>query len=468
MNTTPAASDAPEAPPSPTVSRRRRAVVWTLLALATLVGLVSALTLWVDRQALDNASWKTTSQEVVRDPAVRAALSNYLVDQLYANVDVAGEVRRQLPPDAKVLAGPATAALRQPATDAVERLLARPRMEALFVKASSDAQQKAINVVEDDTGAGITTGNGVVTLELAPLVTTLGNDLGVPDAALAKIPADAGTITVMRSDELKTAQAVVRGIHALNVLLVVLMLGLFTAAVLVARGFRRQTLRAIGWSFLGIGIGLLLLRKAAGSYVIEALVSPQSQDAGHSVWAIGTSELRDIGQAAVLYGLFLIAAATLAGPSVAATAVRRWMAPVLNSRPAVAWGTATVAFLALVLWGPTHALRTPGWILVLAALAAVAVLVLRRQVRREFPDAAVAPGASIGSGTVAAMRSAGARAAQATRPQQVQQDNGGAAAHPATGNGGSAAQEIERLGGLRDAGLITDDEFDRGKTRALA
>jgi hypothetical protein len=439
-----------------------------MVALATLVGIVSAMTSWANRQALDNGSWKTTSQELVRDPAIRAALSTYLVDQLYTNVDVPGALRKQLPPQAKVLAGPAAAALRQPATDAVGRLLTRPRVQDLFIKASAAAHQKFINVVENKTGHGIATGNGVVTLELTPLVTELGNDLGVPAAALAKIPPDAGTITVMRSDQLKSGQAVVRGIQALDVVLVVLMLGLFGTAVFLARGFRRQTLRNIGRAFLLIGIGLLILRRAGGNYIVEGLVSKPVQGAGHAAWGIGTSELRDIGQAAILYGLLVIAAAVLAGPTGAATAVRRWMAPVLNTRPAAAWGTAVVAFLLLVLWGPTHALRTPGWILVLAGLAVVAMVALRRQVRREFPDAAVAPGAALGSATVAAVRSAGARAAHATRPQHVQQGNGGAAAHPGTGNGDSPAQEIERLGGLRDAGLITDEEFDRGKTRALA
>ena len=71
--------------------------------------------------------------------------------------------------------------------------------------------QKLVNVLEDKTGHGISTGNGVVTLDLSQLVTEIGTELGVPASALAKIPPDTGVITVMRSDQLSAAQTAVQG-----------------------------------------------------------------------------------------------------------------------------------------------------------------------------------------------------------------------------------------------------------------
>ena len=56
-------------------------------------------------------------------------------------------------------------------------------------------------------------------------------------------------------------------------------------------------------------------------------------------------------------------------------------------RPGIAWAVAGGAYLLLVLWGPTHALRTWWGILILAALLAVGIAVLRREIVREFPDA---------------------------------------------------------------------------------
>ena len=108
-------------------------------------------------------------------------------------------------------------------------------------------------MLENKTGAGISTGNGVVTLNLGGLVTQLGGDLGLPDAALAKINSNAGRITLMRSSELGLAQKGVQAIRILSVWLLVLVLALFAWAVYLARGHRRETLRTIGWAFVFVG-----------------------------------------------------------------------------------------------------------------------------------------------------------------------------------------------------------------------
>src|SRR5690348_6356973 len=92
-------------------TRRRRAVVWTLLVAASVIGFVSILTTWVNRQMLDQHSWTTASEELIQDPAVQDALSVFLVNQLYANVNVEQQLKQKLPPDTKQLAGPVAGAL---------------------------------------------------------------------------------------------------------------------------------------------------------------------------------------------------------------------------------------------------------------------------------------------------------------------------------------------------------------------
>jgi hypothetical protein len=149
---------------------------------------------------LDNQSWKDASAQLIADPKVQNALSVYLVNELYDNVNVASGLEQRLPTNLKPLAAPVAAALRQPATDGVKRLLEGPRVQQLWINASGAAHEKLVNVLENKTGHGISTGNGVVTLDLTELVKEIGTDLGVPASALAKIPPDAGVITVMRSD----------------------------------------------------------------------------------------------------------------------------------------------------------------------------------------------------------------------------------------------------------------------------
>jgi hypothetical protein len=369
------------------LSGRRRALIWTLIVVASLIGLGSILTTWVDRQMLDEESWRTASAELIEDAQVREALSVYLVNQLYDNVDLAAGLEQRLPPDLKGLAAPLTGALRQPTTDAVERLLEAPRVQQLWINATSAAQQKLVNVLEDKTGAGISTGEGVVTVDLGELVTELGADLGVPASALARIPPDAGVITVMRSDQLAAAQTGVKVLRVLSVLLLVLVLAMYALAIYLAKGERRRTLRNVAWAFVLVGLVVLAVRRLAGAYTVEALTSPTSSDTGHDVWLISTSILGQIGWAAIIYGVIGVLGAVLAGPTSVGTAIRRWIAPVLNRRPGFVWAGAAVVYLLLIAWGPTHALRTAWGIALLGALVAGGILALRHQTLREFPAA---------------------------------------------------------------------------------
>ena len=82
------------------------------------------------------------------------------VTQVYDNVDVSGEIAKQLPPKYDALAGPISAALRSPAEQGVDQLLARPRVVALWENANRIAHQELVAVLEDKTRPGVSTANG--------------------------------------------------------------------------------------------------------------------------------------------------------------------------------------------------------------------------------------------------------------------------------------------------------------------
>ena len=371
--------------PAKPLSARRRALVWALIVLASLIAIGSVLTTWVDRQMLDEQSWRTASAELIEDPAVRDAVAVYLVDELYDNVDIGSALGERLPEELRPLAGTVAGALREPATDAVKRLLDSPRVQELWVDASSLAQQKLVNVLEDKTGYGIATGDGVVTLDLGELVQQLGTELGLSQSTLDRLPSDTGVITVMRSDQLATAQAAVKTVRVLSTLLLVLVLGLYALAIYLAPGDRRRTLRNIGWALVLVGLAVLVTRRLAGQYAIDSLTSPASEAAGRRAWLLGSSILAQIGWAAIIYGVVAAAGAILAGPTAPALKVRGWITPVLNQRAGVAWAIVGAAYLLLVLWGPTHALRVAWGIALLGALLAAGVVALRHQTLRESP-----------------------------------------------------------------------------------
>jgi hypothetical protein len=434
------------------ISRRRRVLVWVLVVLASVIAFVSILTTWVNRQMLDNAAWTRASQQIIQDPKVQQALSSYVVNQLYEKGNVSARLEQQLPSNLKPLAGPISAALREPAAQGVQFLLNRPRIQQVWTNANTVAHQKLVNVLENKTGFGISTGNGVVTIDLRALVTELGANLGLPASALEKLPANTGVITVLRSDQLSAAQAGVQAVRVLSAWLLVLVFAMFALAVYLARGVRRPTVRNIGWSLIIVGLLVLVVQRFVGNYVVNGLSPPTYREPFRHVWLIASQILGQIGWATIMYGIILALGAVLAGPSRAAIAVRRWVAPTLNQRPELSWSVFGVVYLLLVLWGPTHALRTWWGILFLGGLLALGVFVLRRQTLREFPDAGLGPT----SGGMSARWQSYLAGREAHRSS--------ASGSPATR---SAADEIAHLHELQKAGAITDEEFERAKKLAL-
>jgi hypothetical protein len=375
----------------PRLSRWRRAVIWILIFVASLIAVIGISTLWVKRQVLDDKSWRDASADVIADPDVRNALSIFIVNQLYDNVDVAAGIENRLPEGAKSIASTLAGALRQPATNVVNQLLARPRVQQAFINASSVAHDKLVNVLTNTTGHGITTGSGTVTLDLHQLVTELAQQLGLSGERIAKIPADAGVITLMKSDQLSALQKGVKLIRVLSAWLLIAVLVLYALAIYLARGRRRETLRNIGWAFAIVGLFVLLIRRAIGNYAIDALANPVNQKPAHDVYLIESSILRQIGIATVVYGLIVVAGAVLAGPTRWATSLRRHMAPTINDAQAIAWGALAGLVVLLAAWGPTHALRTWWGVLLFAGLLAAGLVALRHQTLREFPSASSAP-----------------------------------------------------------------------------
>ena len=422
----------------PRLSRKRRILVWTLVVLASLLAIVSILTTWVNRQMLDNTAWNKATTRIIEDPKVKTAIATYTVNQVYENVDVAKDLQTRLPTNLEPLAAPLAGALEKPATQGVEFLLQRPRIEQLFIRASAAAHEKLVNVLENKTGHGISTGNGVVTLDLHQLITDVGTQLGLPPDALAKLPAKAGTITLMRSDQLGAAQTGIEAVRVLSVWLLVAVLFLYGLAILLARGARRATLRNAGLGLALVGLLCLVLRTLLGNYIVDSLAAPGYEPATHRLWLIGTSVLGQIGAAAILYGAIAALGAILAGPTSLATRLRAAAAPVLNERQGIVWAGVGFVYLLAILWGGTHALRVWWGILLLGALIAVGVVAFRRQTLREFPAAT-------------------------THAEPL----AAAVAVPPGGKPRSPAAEIDRLRELHDSGAISDDEFERAKQIAL-
>jgi hypothetical protein len=358
-------------------SRPRHTLVIGIVVLGSIIGFLAIFSIWAKRQALETNNWVDTSGKLLEDKEIRDQLATFMVDELYANVDVQGELQKQLPPQLQPLAAPAAAGIRQITDDAAREILQRPRVQQAWEQLNRVAHEEFINVVENDS-------NQTVTLDLGTIVEQVGSEAGIDVAG--KLPPDAGQLTIVKPDQISTAQKVVDLVQKLAIVLTALSLLLFAAAIYLAKGWRREALRAVGFAFILVGIVVLFARHVAGNYVVDQLSSSNSvQPAVSDAWNIGTSLLDAGGSATIFYGIVIVLGAWLAGPGGIATSARRLIAPVLDRR-LIGYGVLLLLLLLLFWWSPTEGFhRLPTAILIIALLV-IGFEVLRRQTVREFPD----------------------------------------------------------------------------------
>ncbi|HEU4974890.1 MAG TPA: hypothetical protein VFT50_07335 [Baekduia sp.] len=361
-------------------------VVRVLLSIATVLAVFAIFAVWANRQALDADNWADTSTAVLQQPEVKTQVAAFLVDELYANVDVTSEIRTALPPRLQPLAGPAAGGLRTLSTRVTENLLGRPRVEDAWKAANQVTAQQFINVAEGKSSAITAQGNAVV-LDLRVLVLDLVQRLGLPGKLASKVPPTAGKIKILDSDQVSTLQNAVSAVRGLSLVLPILALGMLAAAVALARGRRRTILMWAGIDLIIAGAVVLVARNLMGTYVVNALASDAVKPAAQEAWSTGTGMLRDTAQATIIGGIPLVLAAWLAGPARPAVEARRRLAPALRDHQGAAYLALGAILLLIVAWGPIPATRKVLPVLIMAALSALGLRELRRQTLEEFPAA---------------------------------------------------------------------------------
>jgi hypothetical protein len=370
------------------VSRRRRIAARSLVVLGALVAVVALLAAYVRWQALDTDTFEKTSGELIQDPVVRDQIAATMVDKLFGAVDVQAEVANALPEAQAVLAGPIAAGVRELADRAAHQLLERPRAQELWVAATVQTQRQLVRLLDGDTTVVQSGEGGAVVLNLRPLVIQLGERVAVVSAALSRLPADAGVVTVLEASQLETAQTLTHWLDVLGAWLFVIPLLLWAAAIWIAKGRRRIELRAVAFAALIAGLLTLVIRAVAGRIVVDKLATTESvRPAVENTWTTLTDLLSQGAWTLIGVGLVALLGAWLAGPGGWATGARGALAPSL-ARWEIAYGTLVVLIALLVWWGPTDQTQRPGRVLLFGLIAALGLEALRRIAAREFPDAA--------------------------------------------------------------------------------
>lgn len=440
--------------------------------LGSLLAFLSVFAIWTERQALNTDDWVDTSGRLIQNETIREAVGDFLVDQLYENVDVERELEEILPGETKDLAGPVSGGLRQVAGQGADQVLQSSAAQELWKSANRTTHEQLLAVLEEKEGT-VSTEEGEVTLNLGGLVTNLADQVGIGASLAEKLPEDAGQITILRSDQLKTAQDVVVAVKGLALLLSLLTLLCFGLAIYLSSEGRWVTVLYCGVGLIAAGFASIVLREVAGGIVVGQLVEEESvRPAAEATWSIATSLMTSIAATVIVVGVLFGIAGWLASPTGSARSTRRFLAPVLDEHVAYAYALLAIVVGFYFISAPTQNLRTFLTTLAIAGLAAFGIHELRRQTAEEFPDADF--GEFFGrtrDKVVGAVREAniGERASKIRLPEMRKPAAPGEATTEVAPTSGDDARlaRLERLAKLHEQGVLTDEELAAEKSRVL-
>jgi hypothetical protein len=139
-----------------------------LVVLFAILLPVTILATWAHRTVANTDAYVATVGPIAASPEVQAAVSAEITNEIYAALNPQQTIASALPPKAAKLAGPLSAGAKGYIQDAVNKVLASPKFQQLWVAANRFADAQLISVLKGDSKALQTT-NGHVVLDLVPL-----------------------------------------------------------------------------------------------------------------------------------------------------------------------------------------------------------------------------------------------------------------------------------------------------------
>ncbi|MGZ6967318.1 MAG: hypothetical protein ACXVKN_06235 [Acidimicrobiia bacterium] len=384
-------ANGPSAPAKP-YGRGRRITVAVLLIVASILAPLSVLAVWTKNTLLDSDQYVSTVAPLAKNPAIIDAAANEITASLVSTTDVQAKVKAALPAKADFIAPAVASSLETVVHKLAVKVMSSPRFQALWERANRRAHTQVVKALTGNSGHAITTNNGQVAINLGPVVDRVRkrlDSLGVDVFSGAEAKRISPRFVLFQSEDLKSAQSGVDLLQKAAIVLPILALLLFAAAIAISRNRRKTVLHA----GLGISIGMLVILTAFNvgrSFYLDAVTTPTlTQAAAAAAYDQLLNFLRLSARTGFVLGIIVAIGAWLAGPSSAATRVRsavrggkdRQLATegfagwVARSRTGLRIVIVAAAALVLVAWShPKPVTVLVVTILVLVALAVVEIL----------------------------------------------------------------------------------------------
>jgi hypothetical protein len=312
----------------------RAPVAALLVLLGCVLAPVSVLGIWTANQVSDTDRYVANMAPLITQPPIQNALTDKLTTAITSNLDLSGYVNQAstaLDSRGFDRVGGLLQSVRPSIVSAVtgyihgvvHTLVTSQAFANAWVTVNRTGHQALVTALSGGKGA-ISTSNGQVTLDLAPFIDIVKQNLSARGFTLIeKLPPVHPTLSLFSSQKLTMAQSLYRLINNLKIVLPILTVVLIGAGVYVARG-RRRTLIAAGLGFaasmLVLGIGLQIGRSI---YLNSVPQSVLPSDAAAAAYDTLIRFIKEGLRAMLVLGLVVAIAAFFTGPSATAVKTRR-------------------------------------------------------------------------------------------------------------------------------------------------
>jgi hypothetical protein len=317
----------------------RRRISWRtpVSALLIVIGCVlaplSVVGVWTANQVSDTNRYIANIEPLIHDPAIQNALTDKVTTQITSHLNVTGVVNQAatlltskgLPRVGGLLKtfGPAlSSAVTGYIHSFVHKIVTSPQFANAWIQVNTVAHQTLVKALSGQNGA-ITVSNGKVTIDLAPFINIVKQDLIKRGFTLVNnLPPIHPTLALFSSRTLVQAQTLYRVVNDLKIVLPIAALLLIGAGVYIARDHRRALIGAgLGFaaSMFVLGAALLVFR---GVYLNSVPQSVLPSNAAAATFDTLVRFIKVALRALLVLGLVVAIGAFLTGPSVTAVRTR--------------------------------------------------------------------------------------------------------------------------------------------------
>jgi len=294
-----------------------------LIVLSCILVPLSVVAVWAHNEVLDTDQYVETVAPLARNDEIAQALSVRVTNTLFDNVDVEETAKEVLPSQAAFLSGPLTTALREFTERVALRFFESEQFQELWDRANRVAHEQVVKALTN-SGKVITTKNGEVVLDLSSLAVEVRSELSSRGIGIFdKLPIGKLSLRfeLFDAEGLKNAQAGVRLLNRLAIILPILAVVFAAAGIWLAGDRRRALMRwgiGVAIASLVLGFALLIGRDA----YLNALPADANRSAASAAFDIVVRFMRNTNRVLAAVGIIFALGAYLAGSSRVATFVR--------------------------------------------------------------------------------------------------------------------------------------------------